>query len=130
MKIRQYFLSALFVLMAISLAACGGGGAGHNEDLAQDESFYEVGASVKAVDFSDAQKITLYVYKQVEYNKFDYVKVANGDVLTPGKHKFGIDVTQRKINGYVAPERVFIGDGGNDYQVEALLDNDSGFYVC
>ena len=123
------FLVLSFVA-AFILSGCSGGGSGHNEDLAKDESFYEVGASVKAVDFSDAQKITLYVYKQVEDNKFDYVKVANGDVLTQGKHKFGIDVTQRKINGYVAPERVFIGDGGNDYQVEALLDNDSGYYVC
>jgi len=101
----------------------------HNEELAKDESFYDTGSSVKAVDFSDAQKITLYVSKEVD-NKLKFVKVANGDVLAPGKHKFAVDVTQRIINGKVAPERVFIGDGSNDYQVEALPDADSGYYVC
>jgi hypothetical protein len=120
----------ILLIGAMMQTGCGGGGSGHNDDLAKDESFYEVGASVKAVDFSDAQKITLYEYRQVDDSKFDFVKVANGDVLAPGKHKFGIDVTQRKINGYVASERVFIGDGGNEYQVQALLDDDSGFYVC
>ncbi len=129
MKNKNYFSIILFGLMAMFFSACGGGN--HNEDLAKDESFYDTGSSVKAVDFSDAQTITLYVWKQTGDDKsYKFVKVANGDVFTPGKHKFGIDVTQRKIDGVVVPERVFISDGGNDYQVEALPDPDSGYYVC
>jgi hypothetical protein len=128
MKNRNFLFFVLFGLMLLLLSACSGGN--HNEELAKDESFYDTGSSVKAVDFSEAQKITLYVWKQTADKKYNFVKVANGDVLTPGKHKFGIDVTQRKINGAVAPERVFLGDGGNDYQVEALPEMDSGYYVC
>jgi hypothetical protein len=128
MKILNYLLFVLFILTAMTFAACGG--ADHNEELAKDESFYDTGASVKAVDFSEAQTITLYVWKQTGDEKYGFVKVSNGDFLAPGKHKFGIDVTQRVINGDVAPERVFIGDGGIDYQVEALPDVDSGYYVC
>lgn len=128
MKIKHYFFFVLFILMAMLFAACGGGN--HNEELAKDESFYDTGASVQAVDFSEAQTITLYVWKQTGDGKYGFVKVANGDYLAPGKHKFAIDVTQRIINGDVSPERVFIGDGGIDYQVEALPDKDSGYYVC
>jgi hypothetical protein len=128
MKNKNYLFFVLIGLMAMFFSACGGGN--HNEDLAKDESFYDTGSSVKAVDFSDAQTITLYVWKQADDNSYKFVKVANGDVLEPGKHKFAIGVTQRKINGVIAPERVFISDGGNDYQVEALPDKDSGYYVC
>ncbi|HEY9161225.1 MAG TPA: hypothetical protein VIS94_09075 [Desulfomonilia bacterium] len=128
MKIMRYLLFVLFILTAMLFAACGG--ANHNEELAKDESFYDPGASVEAVDFSEAQTITLYVWKQTGYNKYGFVKVSNGDFLAPGKHKFGVSVTQRIVNGEVAPERVFIGDGGIDYQVEALPDKDSGYYVC
>jgi hypothetical protein len=128
MKNKHFLFFVFFGLMTMFFPACSGGN--HNEELAKDESFYDTGSSVKAVDFSEAQTITLYVWKLTVGNNYKFVKVSNGDVLTPGKHKFGIDVTQRKINGVVAPERVFIGDGGIDYQVEALPDKDSGYYVC
>lgn len=128
MKNKNYLFFAFISLFSIFFSACGGGG-NHNEELAKDESFYDTGASVKAVDFSDAQTITLYVLKEVDHKPV-FVKVANGDFLSPGKHKFAVDVTQRTINGQVASERVFIGDGGNDYQVEALPDSESGYYVC
>ena len=99
---RRLAVIAFLGILAVILSGCGIWDE-HNEDLAKDESFYDTGASVKAVDFSEAQQITLFVWKQVDDGKSKFVKVANGDVFKPGKHKFGIDVDQRRVNGDIIP---------------------------
>jgi hypothetical protein len=59
-----------------------------------------------------------------------FEKVTNGDYVEPGKHTLGVTVTPRKVNGGIMDQRVFVSDGGWDYQVEAQYDKDKKLYVC
>jgi hypothetical protein len=98
----------------------------HEPQLAKDESVYQTGNGVKAVKFNDAQFIGL----SMEDGEGAFEKVTNGDYVEPGKHTLGVTVTPRKVNGGIMDQRVFVSDGGWDYQVEAQYDKDKKLYVC
>ena len=111
--------------MLATLIGCGFSD-NHETQLAKDESVYQTGNGVKAVKFNDAQFIGL----SMKDSEGAFEKVANGDYVEPGKYTLGVTVTPRKVNGVIQDQRVFVGDGGWDYQVEAQYDEDKKLYVC
>ena len=102
----------------------------HEEELAVDESIYSAGEPVAAIGYSDAQPITLYLRKTNSRGSYYFSKVGNGEILAAGVNTFGIKVNPRMVEGKAANQRVFLGDGGWDNQVEAVLDEENGYYVC
>jgi len=115
--------------MLATLIGCGFSD-NHETQLAKDESVYQTGNGVKAVKFNDAQFIELAIWKESVEGQGAFEKVANGDYVKPGKHTLGVTVTPRKVNGGIMDQRVFVSDGGWDYQVEAQYDKDKKLYVC
>jgi hypothetical protein len=111
--------------MLATLMGCGFSD-NHETQLAKDESVYQTGNGVKAVKFNDAQFIELFM----KDGEGAFEKVANGDYVEPGKHTLGVTVTPRKVNGGIMDQRVFVSDGGWEYQVEAQYDKDKKLYVC
>jgi len=115
--------------MLATLMGCGFSD-NHETQLAKDESVYQTGNGVKAVKFNDAQFIELSIWKESVEGQGAFEKVANGDYVEPGKHTLGVMVTPRKVNGGIMDQRVFVSDGGWEYQVEAQYDKDKKLYVC
>jgi hypothetical protein len=111
--------------MLATLIGCGFSD-NHETQLAKDESVYQTGNGVKAVNFNDAQFIELFM----KDSEGTFEKVANGDYVEPGKHTLGVTVTPRKVNGSILDQRVFVSDGGWEYQVEAQYDEARKMYVC
>lgn len=111
--------------MLATLIGCGFSD-NHETQLAKDESVYQTGNGVKAVNFNDAQFIELFM----KDGEGTFEKVANGDYVEPGKHTLGVTVTPRKVNGSILDQRVFVSDGGWEYQVEAQYDEARKMYVC
>jgi len=121
--------------MLATLIGCGFSD-NHETQLAKDESVYQTGNGVKAVKFDDAQFIELFM----KDGEGAFEKVTNGDYVKLNKDKdnhdiptiytLGVTVTPRKVSGGIMDQRVFVSDGGWDYQVEAQYDKDKKLYVC
>jgi len=120
-----------WILCAVLLTGCGFFAQDEDEEssVAQLEEVYEVGSPVPAVGFEQSQAITLSV-QQGEGSAGEFVEVADGDYLSPGQYRMGVRVTPRKVKGKTVSERVFLGDGGWDYNVEASYDQDRQMYVA
>jgi hypothetical protein len=122
--------------MLATLIGCGFSD-NHETQLAKDESVYQTGNGVKAVKFDDAQFIQLSIWNE---GQGAFEKVTNGDYVKLNKDKdnhdiptiytLGVTVTPRKVSGGIMDQRVFVSDGGWDYQVEAQYDKDKKLYVC
>jgi hypothetical protein len=98
--------------------------------VAQIESVYEVGKPVAAVGFEQSQAITLSVLKG-EGEEAAFEQVEDGEYLAPGQYTMGVTVTPRTTaKGKTLSERVFLGDGGWDYNVEAIYDQEKQMYVA
>jgi len=117
-----------WLLCAVFLSGCGFFAQDDDEEtsVAQLEGVYEVGSPVPAVGFEESQAIALYVRK----GEGAFVRVADGDYLAPGEYTMGVVVTPRTVKGEKKAERVFLGDGGWDYNVEATYDPEEGMYVA
>lgn len=123
----------LAALVCAALAGCGFFDENHDEELAKDESVYETGHSVPAVPYAEAQTIQLYLQKVTD-GQAAYTKVANGDYLEVAApytaYTLGVRVTPRMQDGKAMAQRVFLGNGGWDYQVEATYDAKWQMYVA
>lgn len=128
-KILHHAWIVAIALMLCVPAGCGFWDDDHQTELAKDESIYETGNGVPAVKYADAQTIQLFIWDEKDgQGKFE--PVANGAYVTPAKHRLGVTVTPRKVDGAVIDQRVFFGNGGWDYQVEALYDKDLQMYTA
>jgi len=129
MKTRWILIVCL--MAALILSGCGFFAQDEDEEssVAQLEEVYDVGSPVPAVGFDQSQRITLSVLKG-EGDDAAFVQVADGDYLEPGRYTMGVTVTPRTVKGEKKAERVFLGDGGWDYNVEAVYDQDKKMYVA
>ena len=118
-------------VVCLVLSGCGFFAQDEDEEgaVAQLEEVYEVGSPVPAVGFEQSQAITLSVLRG-EGEEAAFVQVADGDYLAPGRYTMGVTVTPRTVKGERMSERVFLGDGGWDYNVEATYDQDRQMYVA
>ena len=122
---------AFVALVVMTLYGCGfDSESDHTSDLAIDESIYDYGSPVNAVGFKDSQTIELYVKQTGSNGNSSFVKVTNGMFLEPGTYTFGVTATRRKVNGVTSGQRVFISDGGWNFQVEATYDATQKMYVA
>ena len=121
-KLLRSSLILWAILMVFMLAGCG---SDHEEDLAVVETLYEPGEAVTGCGYSDAQTIKLFFWKEGSFEKF-----SNGDYVKQGIHTLGITVTKRIVDGEIMNQRVFVSDGGWDYQVEAFKGDVGDYYVC
>ncbi len=159
LKFSRRLLMLLFITIVCAIMGCSSGssssggnteqpsgklpdeGKTDEEPTETQDSIYEPGAAVSALSNENSQPITLYLWKKTDTgqeNQGDgedtpqgsYVQLSNGDYVEPGVQKLGISVTQRFINGFAQEQRVFVSDGGLEYQVEAIFDTVSGYYLC
>lgn len=130
---KRSCLIVLAAIFCVALAGCGFFDSDHDEDLAVDESVYETGHGVPAVPYDEAQTIELY-RQEITDGRTSYVKIANGDYLAVSApytvYTLGVKVTARSKDGEVMDQRVFLGDGGWEYQVEAVYDEEWRMYVA
>jgi len=117
------FLSA--ILVTGILFGCGSAQDDHYDNLAITESIYDAGESVSALGYAEAQPIELYIKGTDGFGS-----VSNGDYVSPGTHTLGVSVSPRFLDGEPMDQRVFLSNGGWDWNVEASFDENSGLYVC
>ena len=126
----KWILMVGLVIMSSIMGGCGFFAQDdHKTSLAVNEAVYDQGSPVPAVGFDESQSITLAV-KKVVGGKNTFVPVKDGDYLDPGKYTLGITATPRTVKGEAMAERVFVSDGGGDYQVEAQYDQGKKMYVA
>lgn len=140
MRMMRIWPAIFTAIMSLGmLSGCGFFSGDHEEQLAADESVYETGKGVPAVPYGEAQTITLYLGHAVN-GKTVFSKVTDGDFLQLDQDEngndiltvkaLGVKVTPRKANGVALDQRVFLSNGGWDYQVEATFDEDRQMYLA
>ncbi len=125
------------------MVACLFSGCGFLEKESQSELFdefhsadlYLLGYPVTPTDFKDFRKITVAIWDPRVGEGGGFRKLQDGDFVEPEMGILGIKVDPRVVTGGVTEgdemdQRVFVGDGSNDFIVEALLDENYGYYVC
>lgn len=118
--------------IGMTLAGCGFI-RGDYEKPEPEKYYYNTGEPVDAVGYAESQTIQLFqLTKEGEPGNIDaFQEIRNGAYIDKGIHTLGIRVTPEE--GQVVQtvdQRVFVGDGGWDYQIEAFLNNTSGLYIC
>ncbi|MCP4681201.1 MAG: hypothetical protein GY864_02585 [Desulfobacterales bacterium] len=121
-------LKSILIFLSLFLVSGCGMMANDYGDIEEDQSFYLPGATVPAVGYDEARQITLYLKTGEGENSFK--KIANGDYVEKGPHAIGIEVIPGLDGQIPENQRVFVGDGGWNYQVEAFLNETSGYYEC
>lgn len=127
---NRFFRIAVFLSAILAtgiLFGCGVAQDAHNDNLAITESIYDPGEAVSALGYAEAQPIDLYIMSE---GTDDFEPVSNGDYVSPGTHTLGIFVSPRLADGKPMEQRVFLSDGGWDWNIEASFDENSGLYVC
>lgn len=138
------------ILMVISfmLIGCGLMESGDDEETTfdaflDDPDYYVAGDSVRGGDFSFLDvKVDGYIWNE---DQGEFVEIQDGIYIPPGEHLLGIKATSRRdpsflstsyeglsdlVQGTPIDQRVYVGDGGNTYLVEARLDSKTGMYLC
>ncbi len=139
----------VFILMALSFICMGCGVLEKDQPKYEfdpfydDPYYYKPGDTVRGGDFSFPEaSISGYI---LDEESKQFVEIVDGSHVTPGRHKLGIDAKPRAehniieedfkdlselIQGLPMPQRVYVGDGGNEYLVEAEYDEETGLYLC
>ena len=131
---KSWVLIVLSLLWAIS--GCAFFDDSEDKKPAEDLSIHSVGDAVAAVPYSEAQTITLFIKDETGGSSSDvslgngFKVLKNGDYVEAGSHTLGVTVTPRIVNGSAMSQRVAVSDGGWNYQVDAMFDDTTGYYLC
>lgn len=132
MQLFKFTLIFVVLGIGITLAGCGFI-RGDYEKPEPEKYYYNTGEPVDAVGYAESQAIQLFqlTNKGEESNIDAFQEIRNGAYIDKGIHTLGIRVTPEKGQDVqTVGQRVFAGDGGWDYQVEAFLNDASGLYIC
>jgi len=102
------------------------------DDFVEDFSLYEAGSPVTALGYAETIPIILYIKagKEDDGTPGHFKILSNGEYVEAGTHTLGVKVAPRKVDGAEVIQRVYVSDGGWAYQVEAIYDDSSGYYIC
>ncbi len=139
----------LFILLILSCVISGCGALESDappftfDPFYDDPNFYVPGDSLAGGDFTFTNvNVDVFLW---DTDKQQFVLITDGSYVPPGKHTFGIKPGMRKetnilemefenlndiLQGSPMDQRVYASDGGNEYLVEAFLDEENELYLC